>query len=835
MSAFGTGSPFSFSSPSTSTNKGFSFSDSVPKNPTPLANTFLPPSSMSASATDVAMDTFDDDEAYVYEEHLDPPAFTRQDKAKWKASGRTLLAAAAPVGGGVAAWIAKQPSKKPDDPATLLDKELSLADNMLYISAINTFPPALEDFYSSTCTVFTNLQQIIASAIRLPEPDAASGVWDTDGHLVALDGVVGPPRAETIVHMRKIVEMYLQDIDRIRCSVDVADDIKFTFSAMHGILNLMRILYLPADGRGQTLLGEELLDWVNESSPAAINDDGNEIMGTPHPWDNPMFWPFLNRCVLRGLFSTVAQFLNTLSDHPHPPIVKLGATLSQYASSFPRSENYREDHIYLSEHKKWLVRLRSDVDSITGGRNRSNWLGADASREWSGWEENIKSLVELMEGKPDRVLAEANDWREAIGAWGLLVEVWLRRDDLPDVVTKVLDEIPIDTTIEEDVVLSNICLGPKGVAAALRTSQNIDTWLAAHLADVFDKLGMVPDDDEFELSTRDYLLLAYADSIMDSPSQWKLWRVVAEYLATAAEEGRSRLREYILRVALPFDSASDKDKEGTTMDVEAEDDDDETEDREMKHFFDLQNTCMSLNLHEEWREICTILAGTFMRRGEYGRAASLATQARDIEMLSCIAEKIISTYIEHGADEYLKQVNSLPANLLSEAPMLLEDEFNEEEGVSPHALYAQRLIFLSEFRDYLLFMAEGTRNRAATRLVSLIDSPTTPVAFVAVLLAESVELLEDEEIHLGPAGTFELMRTLQDILAAADFASHDCLHMLCRYLERTEDTKSQGLVNGAMKARSAEKSEAQAREKLEVVRLALARNLSRAMVAGLEK
>lgn len=87
---------------------------------------------------------------------------------------------------------------------------------MVYIAAINSFPPALEDFYSSTCTVFTNLQQIIASAIRLPAPGAASGVWDGEGHLIALDGVVGPPRPETIVHMRKIVDMYLQDIDRIR-------------------------------------------------------------------------------------------------------------------------------------------------------------------------------------------------------------------------------------------------------------------------------------------------------------------------------------------------------------------------------------------------------------------------------------------------------------------------------------------------------------------------------------------------------------------------------------------------------------------------------------------
>lgn len=400
-----------------------------------------------------------------------------------------------------------------------------------------------------------------------------------------------------------------------------------------------------------------------------------------------------------------------------------------------------------------------------------------------------------------------------------------------EIVNRILDEIPIDSTVEDDVVLSNICLGPKGIAAALRASQSIDTWLAAHLADVFDKLGMVPDDDEFDMSTRDYLLLAYADSIMDSPSQWRLWRVIAEYLATAAEEGRSRLREYILHVALPFESEPSKDKDGG-MDVEAEVD--EHEDRDMKHLFDLQSTCISLNLHDEWREICAILASTFMRRGEFGRAASLATQARDVNILSLIAEKIITTYVDHGADEYLKQVNSLPANLLNDAPVLLQDKLGDEdeERGGPLALYAQRLHFLAEFRDYLLFMAEGTRDRAASRLVGLVDSPTTPVAFSAVLLTESVELLEDEDIRLGPSGTFELMRTLEDILGNARFAPFDYLHLLWRYLERVEPATN-GKANG-VKADGEKEQTERALAKLEVVRLALARNLSRAMVAGLE-
>ncbi len=51
--------------------------------------------------------------------------------------------------------------------------------------------------------------------------------------------------------------------------------------------------------------------------------------------------------------------------------------------------------------------------------------------EWKEWNEEFRVVIEVMEGKSDRILEEANDWREAVGAWGVLVDVGLRRDDLP--------------------------------------------------------------------------------------------------------------------------------------------------------------------------------------------------------------------------------------------------------------------------------------------------------------------------------------------------------------------------------------------------------------------
>jgi nuclear pore complex protein Nup85 len=51
--------------------------------------------------------------------------------------------------------------------------------------------------------------------------------------------------------------------------------------------------------------------------------------------------------------------------------------------------------------------------------------------DWAGWEEDFRAVIELMEGKRERVMEESADWREALGAWGILVDVGMRRDSLP--------------------------------------------------------------------------------------------------------------------------------------------------------------------------------------------------------------------------------------------------------------------------------------------------------------------------------------------------------------------------------------------------------------------
>lgn len=159
-------------------------------------------------------------------------------------------------------------------------------------------------------------------------------------------------------------------------------------------------------------------------------------MQTKEPWDHPSFWPYVARCILRGFHLPASSFLRTLSNHTHQPISKLSANLHHHLSIFPRSHQTTQfplESQFVQAHRSWLSRLRAEVASFLGGRPKGRWLEdskGDGER-WAEWEEGFRIVIELMEGKAERVLEQAADWREAVGAWGVLVDVQMKRDDLP--------------------------------------------------------------------------------------------------------------------------------------------------------------------------------------------------------------------------------------------------------------------------------------------------------------------------------------------------------------------------------------------------------------------
>lgn len=110
-----------------------------------------------------------------------------------------------------------QPSENPDTPASLSDQKLSTADRMVYVTSVNTFAESEQALYAETYTLFVSLQQIVASSMRLPTSENID-MWDTKS---GMDGLLGPPSAETVVHMNRLVHMYLEEVAKLRTASDL--------------------------------------------------------------------------------------------------------------------------------------------------------------------------------------------------------------------------------------------------------------------------------------------------------------------------------------------------------------------------------------------------------------------------------------------------------------------------------------------------------------------------------------------------------------------------------------------------------------------------------------
>jgi nuclear pore complex protein Nup85 len=155
--------------------------------------------------------------------NLVPSFYPRNGRRKWAESGRSVGVAVGPVGGERVVW-----SRKTESPSSAGSSsgKLSESERLLYFAAPHHTTKALHDFYLETATLFASLQQIVALGMRLPVPGAVRGgvaragsvadAWNDKGQLLGADGLLAPPSTETVGHMRRLVDMYLEELVKIQ-------------------------------------------------------------------------------------------------------------------------------------------------------------------------------------------------------------------------------------------------------------------------------------------------------------------------------------------------------------------------------------------------------------------------------------------------------------------------------------------------------------------------------------------------------------------------------------------------------------------------------------------
>lgn len=101
-----------------------------------------------------------------------------------------------------------------------------------------------------------------------------------------------------------------------------------------------------------------------------------------------------------------------------------------------------------------------------------------------------------------------------------------------------------------------------------------------------------------------------------------------------------------------------------------------------------------------------------------------------------------------GSKEFVDHVNSIPPSLFSpDSPHYLTDPSSlyaeDANSINPtYPVLASKLSFLPLYRDFLDAFAGGEKVKAADLLMRMFASGVAPKAFWAVLLVDSVTLLD---------------------------------------------------------------------------------------------
>nr|KAF6457937.1 nucleoporin 85 [Rousettus aegyptiacus] len=192
--------------------------------------------------------------------------------------------------------------------------------------------------------------------------------------------------------------------------------------------------------------------------------------------------------------------------------------------------------------------------------------------------------------------------------------------------------------------------------------------------------------------------------------------------------------------------------------------------------------CEQRQMTEQVRSICKILAMKAIRNNRLGSALSWSIRAKDAAFATLVSDRFLRDYSERGCFSDLDLIDNLgPAMMLSD-----------------------RLTFLGKYREFHRLYGEKRFVDGASLLLSLMTSQIAPRSFWMTLLTDALPLLEQKQVIFSAEQTYELMRCLEDLTSGRP-------------------------VHGEPDAQQLQDDDIET-TKVEMLRLALARNLARAII-----
>ncbi|KAF8892121.1 nucleoporin Nup85-like protein [Infundibulicybe gibba] len=690
-------------------------------------------------------------------------------------SGQTLSVAMSPFDNSLVAYVANATTPQVH-PRQSVDSDED-SEQPIYFANIDS-PPSAERrlFITDTLIIFAAFQNLLKTAV------GEDSEWLQGEQSLMMIRKLG------IDYVNFIKECWVhssQPIERPEGLLQYNGD---HYRSLYTCFSLFVVLYMAEPGYENAPVGDELMEWLNIHFIEPSTEEGDQLSSMEHPWEDDSFWPYLTRTTLRGLSKASIFFIDVLFQHPSEQLQELAQILKPLVDSQPRLQNFTAERDFAYASRRWndkVKALRIRMDRVPE---------ADRFDDFENWWDRLSDIVGILEGRPEliqRVCLELGaDWKEVCAAWGVFVDTRLRRQDLTDVVAQVLSDMPPDPTNLEDMIHAALFSGQP--VEALNHAAQLDRWLAAHMGDIMEPLSLIDSDvdEDSGLSIRDRHILAYAEYLHSDPT---LWRITVDYMYSCGVVGKNQADEILLRVPLKLhEQTSDEPKirSGDVVGVLKE----------------VNETCFQYQREAVRRTVCKIAAQTLIQEKDYGLAISYCTSAEDWLGLGRVVDRVLDEYIYHGSADFSKYASAI-------APSIQDLQHHP----TARGVFFHRLMFAAHYAHFHQMLVSQELQEAAFDLVTMFHDQVVPKSWWAILLCDSVALLQHVPLLLFPSsGALELLSRLDEIFTRT---SQGCGVDYLAILMKT--TKMRG--------------EKEALERLKIVRLALAKYFARCAIISDEK
>uniref|UniRef100_A0A158Q8C9 Nuclear pore complex protein Nup85 n=1 Tax=Elaeophora elaphi TaxID=1147741 RepID=A0A158Q8C9_9BILA len=399
------------------------------------------------------------------------------------------------------------------------------------------------------------------------------------------------------------------------------------------------------------------------------------------------FWYQIVYFVLSGMFNNAVTFLEIYSNLCDDDAVRcLAKVLSEVKMDLLNDENTALDFISAQEEVR---------NMCTSGVFRTN---AEA--------EKVAMIIAGDIPTITSVSAQLDNWFELVPPYLLFVRPCATLPQLRDAVKDCLKIFGISKCNGIDAVMCELFS-----LEALRALHRISTsstnwWFPAHLADLLQKA------DEritsaFDMDIRQHLIIEYGSSLFSEPG---LWQVGFNYLRETGNEGLSHLELLIAQVPLDNETIATK----------------------------LCSLCDEVGFNEMRKDIARAMAYRLLRAEQWGSALSWAIRSRDIEVVSTVADQVVSR---------------CPAEKFSSITVV--EHFTEV------MLLSSSFVFLHRYYKFRKLLELDQKVKAAELLVELIVSDLVPKSFHSMLISDLISILSyDDEVIISKDGTEQLLEHL---------------------------------------------------------------------------